>query len=98
MCQNKGIHPTGAARVDAYYLDRRLTLAESTRRFSGDGRGREAPEERYYVVAIRRSSHPGWVFRFSRHHQALDSIVTTLNRPPGLPLTTERPSRGRVVR
>ena len=75
------IHPTGAGRVDAYYLDRDLTLAEGTRRFSLDGRGRETPEQRYYVAAIRRNSHPGWVFRFSRYEEpAFRSIVRTLNR------------------
>lgn len=75
------VHLTGAARVDAYYLDRRLTLAEGTRRFSEDGRGREAPQGRYYVAAIRRSGHPGWVFRFSHYDEtAFRSIVMTLNR------------------
>jgi hypothetical protein len=71
-----------------YYLDRDLSLAESTRRFA-DG-GREIPEERHYVAAIRRRGHLGWVFRFSRHfHDDLESIVGTLNRPPRSPLTTE---------
>jgi hypothetical protein len=80
-----------------YYLDRHLALAESTRQFSDDGRGRKIPEERYYVVAIRRRGHPGWVFRFSRNHEALDSIVNTLNRPPGLLLTTSQPSQPRAA-
>jgi len=72
---------TGAARGDAYYLDRSLTPDESRRRFSEDGRGRDAPQERYYVVAVRRSGQPGWVFRFSHYDEtAFSSIVRTLNR------------------
>lgn len=74
----------------SYYLDRHLTLAESTHRFS-DG-GREIPEEGHYVVAIRRRSHLGWVFRFSRHFQDLELMITTLNRPRSPALTMERPS------
>ena len=31
--------------MDAYYLDERLSLVESTRQFSEDGRGSEAPKE-----------------------------------------------------
>jgi hypothetical protein len=69
----------GVVQVDGYYLDRQLSLSESTRRFS-DG-GRETPEEGYYVVAIRKSERRGWVFRFSSHEQACLSIVATLNRP-----------------
>ena len=80
----------------SYYIDRQLTLAESTSRFSAGGR--EIPEERHYVVAIRRRGHPGWVFRFPRRfHDDLESMVATLNRPRGLPLTRERPTRGAVV-
>jgi hypothetical protein len=75
----------------SYYLDRALTLAESTCRFSGGGR--EIPVERHYVVAIRRRGHSGWVFRFSpRYCNDLESMVSTLNRPPRPALTTERPS------
>ena len=75
------IRLTGAARVDAYYLDRSLTPVEGRRRFSEDGRGREVAEERHYVVAIRRSGRPGWVFRFSHYEDTtLRSIVRTLNR------------------
>ena len=75
------IHQERAAPVGAYYLDRSLTPAEGRRRFSADGRGREAAEERYYVVAIRRRGHPGWVFRFSHYDEnAFSSIVRTLNR------------------
>jgi len=72
---------TGAARGDAYYLDRSLTTAESTRRFSEDGRAREVIDERHYVVAIRRRGHPGWVFRFA-HYDEKDflPIVQMLNR------------------
>jgi len=63
------------------YLDRSLTTAESTRRFSEDGRGRKLPEERHYVVAIRRRGHPGWVFRFSHYDEkAFFPIVQMLNR------------------
>ena len=77
----QAIHPIGAARVDAYYLDRSLTPVEGTRRFSEDGRGREAPEERYYTAAIRRTGHPGWVFRFSHYNEkAFLRIVEMLNR------------------
>ena len=77
----QAIHPIRAARVDAYYLDRSLTPVEGTRRFSEDGRGREAAEERHYVVAIRRGGRPGWVFRFSDYEDTtLRSIVRTLNR------------------
>ena len=77
----QAIHPAGAGLVGAYYLDRSLTTAESTRRFSEDGRGREVPEERYYVVAIRRSGHSGWVFRFSHYNEkAFLPIVQMLNR------------------
>ena len=80
----------------SYYLDRKLTLAESTSRFSAGGR--EIPEERHYVVAIRRRGHPGWVFRFPRRFQDdLDSMVGTLNRPRGLPLTREQPTRDAVL-
>jgi len=69
---------------DSYYLDRHLSLAESTRQFSEDGRARDAREERYYVVAIRRSGDPGWVFRFSHYDEpAFRSIVQTLNRVAG---------------
>ena len=77
----RAIHLAGAALVGAYYLDRNLTTAESTRRFSEDGRGREAPEERYYTAAIRRTGHPGWVFRFSHYNEkAFLPIVEMLNR------------------
>jgi hypothetical protein len=75
-----------------YYVDRRLTLAESTSRFSAGGRA--ICEERHYVAAIRRHGQPGWVFRFSRRfYDDLESMVSALNRPPGLVLTRERPSR-----
>ena len=75
----------------SYYLDNRLTLAESTLQFSTGGRA--IREERHYVIAIRRHGQPGWVFRFPRHfHDDLESIVSTLNRPRGLPLTMERPA------
>lgn len=78
----RAIHPTGESRADAYYVDRSLTPVESTRRFSEDGRGREATEERHYVAAIRRGAPPGWVFRFSHYDETtLRSIVRTLNRP-----------------
>jgi hypothetical protein len=68
--------------VDAYYLDRSLTSVESTRRFSEDGRVREAGEKRHYVAAMRRGGRPGWMFRFSHYEDTtLRSIVRTLNRP-----------------
>ena len=77
----QAIRLISAARVDAYYLDRSLTPAESRRRFSEDGCGREAAEERHYVVAIRSSGRLGWVFRFARYEETtLRSIVRTLNR------------------
>ena len=78
----RAIHPEGAGpRMDVYYLDRHLTLAESTRRFSEDGRGRDALEEKHFVVAIRRRDHLGWVFRFSHYEETTPrSIVETLNR------------------
>jgi hypothetical protein len=64
--------------VDAYYLDRSLTPVESTGRFSQDGRGGEAGEERRYVVAVRRGGRPGWMFRFSPYEDTtLRSIVRT---------------------
>ena len=78
----EALHPARVEReVDAYYLDRQLTIAEGTRQFSEDGRGREVSDERYYVAAIRRNGHPGWVFRFSHYDEtAFRSIVRTLNR------------------
>ena len=77
--------------MSVYYLDRRLSLAESTSRFSAGGR--ETHEERHYVVAIRRHGYPGWIFRFPhRVNDDLESMVSALNRPGGLLLTTEKPT------
>jgi len=71
----------GAARRNAYYLDVRLSLAEGTRGFSDDGRGRVTAKEGFYRVAIRRSGSRGWVFRFAGYKWAASSILETLNRP-----------------
>ena len=68
--------------METYYLDHRLSLAEGTRRFADDGRGREAQLEGFYTQAIRRRGGREWVFRFARNDQHADSILETLNRPP----------------
>ena len=86
-------------QADAYYLDDRLSLAESTCRFSSDGRARETLEEGFYVLAIRRRGLRDCLFRFSkRNRRDADSMLESLNiaaaaearpvvaAPPPLPL------------
>lgn len=71
----------GEAKSDTYYLDDRLSLDESTCRFSGDGRGREVVEEGFYVLAIRRRGFRDCLFRFSKRTRSDgESMVETLNR------------------
>jgi hypothetical protein len=56
--------------MHAYYLDDRLSLEESTCRFPSNGKGRETNQERFYVVAIRRTGSRECLFRFSEHDRA----------------------------
>ena len=65
----------------AYYLDDRLTLAESTCRFPPNGLGRETVQEGFYVVAIRRVGYRECLFRFSEHDRAAAyAMLEALNR------------------
>ena len=67
--------------MGAYDLDERLLLVESTRQFSEDGRGSEAPKEGSFVVAIRKRGHRDCLFRFS-HRDRADArlMLEALNR------------------
>ena len=67
-----------------YYIDRSLTSEEAQRRFAHDGRGREVSEHDFYRLAIRRSSTPGWVFRFRTGDPSVKVILATLNAPSTL--------------
>jgi hypothetical protein len=67
-----------------YYIDASLTSDEAQRRFADDGRGREVREHDFYKLAIRRSSSPGWVFRFRSGDVAVQTILATLNAPSTL--------------
>jgi hypothetical protein len=70
---------SGAA--SAYYLDERLSLAESTCRFATNDFGRASTQEGFYVLAIRRSGYRDCVFRFSEHERAdARSMLEMLNR------------------
>ncbi len=67
--------------MTAYYLDDRLSLAESTCRFAPNGRGRETNDEGFYVLAIRRNGRSDCLFRFSPHERAAArSMLENLNR------------------
>jgi hypothetical protein len=64
-----------------YYLDDRLSPAESACRFPSDGLGRESNQEGFYVLAIRRRGYQGYLYRFSEHDQAAaHSMLKTLHR------------------
>jgi hypothetical protein len=67
--------------VTDYYLDDRLSLAESTCRFPADGSGHEASEEGFFVLAIRRGGQRECLFRFpDRDRAAARSMLDALNR------------------
>jgi hypothetical protein len=73
----------GIAVVQAapYVLDQRLSLAESTCRFSPNGHGRETLQEGYYVLAIRKRGYRECLFRFSeREQKSAHSTLQKLNR------------------
>jgi hypothetical protein len=68
--------------MNTYYLDDRLSLAESTCRYPPNGLGRASNHEGFYVLAIRRSGYRECLFRFSEHGQAdARSMLEVLNRP-----------------
>jgi len=56
--------------TNAYYLDDRLSLAEGTCRHPASVPGRDASEEGFYVLAIRRSGYRECLFRFSERDRA----------------------------
>ena len=66
--------------MNVYYLDDKLSFDEQVRRFGADGRGRAVDEGGFYATAIRKTGHPGWVFRFPGSDSAATSIVADLNR------------------
>jgi hypothetical protein len=68
----------------SYYIDASLTSDEAQRRFADDGRGREVSEHDFYGLAIRRSSSPGWVFRFRGGDETVKAILASLNAPSTL--------------
>jgi hypothetical protein len=64
-----------------YYLDDRLSPAESACRFPANGLGLEASQEGFYVLAIRRRGYQGYLYRFSeRDRDAAHSMLKTLHR------------------
>jgi hypothetical protein len=68
----------------AYYLDERLSLAETTRQLSSNTLGSDTSQEGFYVLAIRRSGYRDCVFRFSaRDRSVARPILESLNRSPG---------------
>jgi hypothetical protein len=74
---------TETSRPADYYLDERLSLAESTCRFPGNGLGRESAQEGFFVLAIRRSGYRACLFRFSEDDRRdARAMLETLNRPP----------------
>ena len=71
----------GAARRDAYYLDERLSLPESTCRYPTSGLGRESVVEGFFVLAIRRSGYRECLFRFPERDRAdARLMLEALNR------------------
>jgi len=63
------------AQAGAYYLDDRLSLFEGTRIYPTSGRGSKAPEEGFFVVAIRRRGFRECLFRFSDRDRAGASLI-----------------------
>lgn len=80
--------------MDTYYLDDRLSLAESTCRFPTNGLGRENVQEGFFVLAIRKSGYRDCLFRFSNNdREAARSMLESLNRSvvtTGAQLTCKR--------
>ncbi len=70
--------------MSGYFLDDRLSLAESTCRFPANGLGQENVQEGHYVVAIRRIDDRECLFRFSAHDRPdVRSMLKALNRSEG---------------
>jgi hypothetical protein len=65
----------------AYFIDDRLSTAETTRRFPANGVGHETNEIGFYGIAIRPVGERSCLFRFAARDRAgARSMLEALNR------------------